>query len=359
MKIKNLSLKNFRSHTNIAIEFDNDFIIFYGPNATGKTNILESIYFLSIFKSFRDTSDYLFLKGTFTAEIRAIVETEGEEHLLEVFLENRGKVLANFKLDGVRKSRKMVQNFLSTVIFEPTDVDLLNKPSDQRRRYLNMVISQKNKQYLEDLHNYKKIITQKNQLLFNIKNGKSSTSDLTIWNEQQALFGTEIIVQRKEYIAFLNTKISELYAEISGFFRPIEVDYMTVAGDTKQTIYVNFKKELFQNQEREIAQSATVVGPHRDDFTLRSEGQFLSPFSSRGEHRSQVLALKILELEYLSNGEDRPILLLDDVLSELDDDRRTFLLKYLQNRFQTFITTTSPIEMPAQNINVKNLVNPK
>ena len=103
-------------------------------------------------------------------------------------------------------------------------------------------------------------------------------------------------------------------------------------------------------QSKEASLGMCLIGPHRDDFSLKSEGLFLSPFSSRGELRSQVLALKILELEYLSEKDEKPILLLDDVLSELDDTRRTFLLKYLQGKFQTFITTTHPLEMPAQHI---------
>src|SRR5205085_614006 len=117
--------KNFRNHQDVALEFGGDFIVFYGPNATGKTNLLESIYFLSLFKSFRDASNYLFAKGTFSLEIRATIEKQGQEHLLEVFLENRGnKMFANFKLDGVRKTKKQVESYLTAVIFDPTDVDL-------------------------------------------------------------------------------------------------------------------------------------------------------------------------------------------------------------------------------------------
>ncbi len=358
MKVKSITLKNFRNHKNLELNFQEDFVIFHGPNATGKTNLLESIYFLSIFKSFRDASNYLFSKGTFNVEIRAAIEKESQDNLLEIFLENRGgKIFANFKLNGVRKTKKMVQNFLSAVIFDPTDVDLLNKPSDQRRRYLNMVVSQTSGAYIDDLYNYKKIITQKNQLLQNIRAKKSSLSELQTWNEQQAVFGTEIILRRKEFMDFLNQNISEVYASISGFSRPVEVEYKTVPGDGKAGIYGNFKKSLFENQEKEIALGMSLVGPHRDDFTLISEGIYLPPFSSRGELRSQILALKVLELEFLTKDNDRPILLLDDVLSELDEDRRVFLLKYLKGRFQTFLTSIVPVEMQAQHVNLKQIIN--
>jgi DNA replication and repair protein RecF len=355
MKIKSLSLKNFRNHKDLFLEFTNDFVVFHGPNAMGKTNLIEALYFLSLFKSFRDASNYLFNKGTYNIEIKALVEREGEEHSLEVFLETRGKIYANFKLDGVRKTKGQMENFVSAVIFDPTDVDLFSKPPDVRRRYLNMVLSQQSQRYLENLYNYKKIITQKNQLLLSIKQGKSSPSELQAWNDQQSAFGTEIILERRDYVNYLNQAVAEVYAAVSGFSRPIEVEYTTVPGEGRAQIAANFKRMLLDYQQREIASTNALIGPHRDDFTLKSEGLYLSPFSSRGELRSQVLALKILELEFLRKGEDRPIFLLDDVLSELDEDRRVFLLKYLKGRFQTFITSTTPIEMEAQHISLKQL----
>lgn len=356
MRIKNIQLKNFRNHQDLSVEFSSDFVVFHGPNATGKTNLLEAIYFLSLFKSFRDASNYLFLKGSFNLEIKAVVEKEGAEHLIEIFLENRGKIFANFRLDGVRRTKKQLESYISAVIFDPTHVDLMNKAPEERRRYLNVLLSQKSPEYLENLYNYKKIVTQKNQLLTNIRNGKASPVELHAWNEQLALFGTEIIEARREYINYLNQAISEVYAAVSGFARPIEVDYQSAPGGNKTETLANLKKLLFDNQQKEIYSATSIIGPHRDDFTLKSEGLYLAPFSSRGELRSQILALKILELEYLKNGEDHPILLLDDVLSELDEERRVFLLKYLKGRFQTFITSTVPIEMEAQHVNLKTAV---
>ena len=348
MRVKSLVLKNFRNHPEASLEFNEDFVVFYGPNAVGKTNLVEAIYFLSVFKSFRDGPHYLFHKGTTNVEMKAVIERAGRDYLLEVFLESReGKVYANFRLDGVRKNKRMVQNFLSAVIFDPTDVDLMDEPAEKRRKYLNMVLAQKRGQYIEDLHNYKKVLTQKNQLLQNIRNGQGSLQELHVWNEQQAMFGAQILAARMDFVSFVNSRINEVYAEISGTNRQIQLEYRSTVGD-------NFKVELYQLQDREVAAGMSLIGPHRDDAIFVSDdGESLAPFSSRGEMRSQMLALKILELEYLTQNGENPILLLDDVLSELDDERRVFLIKYIQGRFQTFITTTVPIQMPAQHIRLQ------
>ena len=350
MKIKNIQIKNFRNYPSLDIAITSDVVVLSGPNAVGKTNLLESVYFASLFKSFRDDTEFIFLKNTSSLELKMTVEKENVDHELQVFLEKREKIYANFLIDGVKKKRREAQGFMSVVIFDPTDVDMFSKTPDYRRKYLNMVLSQKNLEYLEALTNYKKALFQKNKLLQDLKAGRTPAGDLGSWNDQLVNYGSLIITERKKFVSFLNTSVAEIYSTISGFHRPVEVDYETLPGNTKEEIEVAFREKLALVESKEKFLTTCLVGPHRDDFSLKSEGLFLSPFSSRGELRSQVLALKILELEYLSKGGEKPILLLDDVLSELDETRRTFLLKYLQGKFQTFITTTHPLEMPAQHI---------
>lgn len=350
MKIKNIQIKNFRNYPSLDIAIDNEVVILTGPNAVGKTNLLESVYFASLFKSFRDDTEFIFLKNSNNLELRMTVEKAGEDHLFEIFLEKRDKVYANFLVNGVKKKRREAQGFISVVIFDPTDVDLFSKTPEQRRRYLNMVLSQKKLDYLEALTTYKKILYNKNKILQDIKFGRGNADQLSAWNEQMINYGSFIIWERKQFVNFLNNSIAEIYSSISGFHRPVEVSYETLSGDTLEEITSSFRGKLEVIASKEQIVGACLAGPHRDDFFLKSEGLFLSPFSSRGELRSQVLSLKILELEYLSKDGEKPILLLDDVLSELDDTRRTFLLKYLQGKFQTFITTTHPLEMPAQHI---------
>ncbi len=350
MRIKSISIKNFRNYPELDLDITSDMVVFSGPNAVGKTNLLESVYFASLFKSFRDDSEFIFMKGTNTAELNMVVDSQGEEHTIEVFLEQRDKIYANFKIDGVKRKRREAQGFLKVVVFEPSDVDIFSRSPEFRRKYLNMVLSQGNSQYLEDLGNYKKILGQKNKVLQSMRQFQSEDTQLDTWNEQLVTVGTQIIVARRTYVNFLNQHIAEIYSNISGFHRPVEVQYETLAGDTTEEIQESFKSELERVAKKELVLATCLVGPHRDDFFLKSEGLYLPPFSSRGELRSQVLALKILELEYLSTAENKPILLLDDVLSELDETRRTFLLKYLHGKFQTFITTTHPLEMAAQHV---------
>lgn len=350
MKITNLEVKNFRNYPGLDLAITSDMVVLSGPNAVGKTNLMESIYFGSLFKSFRDDAEFIFLQGANQAEVKIQIEQNGQEHLLEVFLEKRDRIYANFKIDGVKKKRKEALGYLKVVIFEPTDVDLFTQMPEARRKYLNMVLSQKSLEYMDNLVQYKKILTQKNRLLQDIKSGNATVDALESWNEQLVEIGSQIIMERRNFINFLNQHISEIYAGISQFHRTIDVVYETLPGDDLEEIQAGFKEALEKIQSREIAAGNSLIGPHRDDFDLKSEGIYLVSFSSRGEQRSQVLALKILELEYLSKKEDTPVLLLDDVLSELDDIRRTFLLKFLQGKFQTFITTTHPLEMVGQHV---------
>lgn len=350
MKITNIQIKNIRNYPNLDLAITSDMVVFSGPNAVGKTNLMESIYFGSLFKSFRDDAEFIFLQGTNQAEIKIDIEQNGQEHALEVFLEKRDRIYANFKIDGVKKKRKEAQGYVRVVIFEPTDVDLFTQQPEARRKYLNMVLSQKSLEYMDNLVRYKKLLTQKNKLLGDIRAGVAQADGLQSWNEQLIEIGSEIIMERKNFINYLNQHISEVYAGISQFHRTIDVVYETIAGDTLDEIKAEFAAALAKLGNREMNAGTSLIGPHRDDFDLKSEGLYLVSFSSRGEQRSQVLALKILELEYLSREGDSPILLLDDVLSELDDTRRTFLLKYLQGKFQTFITTTHPLEMVGQHV---------
>src|SRR3989344_3868025 len=142
MRIKNIKIKNFRNYPDLDLEITGDMVVLTGPNAVGKTNLLESVYFASLFKSFRDDTEFIFLKDTKSLELKLVLEKGGQEHVLQIFLEKREKIYANFLIDGVKKKRREAQGFMSVVIFDPTDVDMFTKPPESRRKYLNMVLSQ-------------------------------------------------------------------------------------------------------------------------------------------------------------------------------------------------------------------------
>ena len=178
MRIKNLEIKNFRNYPSLSIEINSNTVVLTGPNAVGKTNLLESVYFASLFKSFRDDTEFIFLKDSTNLELKMLVEKDGEDHELCVYLEKRDKIYANFLIDGVKKKRREAQGFVSVVIFDPTDVDMFTKTPEVRRKYLNMVLSQKTPEYLDALANYKKVLYQKNRLLQAIKSGQSQGEDL-------------------------------------------------------------------------------------------------------------------------------------------------------------------------------------
>src|SRR5258708_4979958 len=158
MKIKNIQITNFRNYPHLNVEINNDVVVLTGPNAVGKTNLLESVYFASLFKSFRDDTEFIFLKDSNNLELKIVLEKSDGEHLLEIFLERRDKIYANFQIDGIKKKRRESQGFMSVVIFDPTDVDMFNKTPDFRRKYLNMVLAQKSVEYLDSLSNYKKVL---------------------------------------------------------------------------------------------------------------------------------------------------------------------------------------------------------
>ena len=189
MRIKNIEIKNFRNYPSLDIQINSDVVVLTGPNAVGKTNLLESVYFASLFKSFRDDTEFIFLKDTANLELKLLVEKDGEDHTLEIFLEKRDKVYANFQIDGVKKKRRDAQGFVSVVIFDPTDVDMFSKTPDHRRKYLNMVLSQKDPEYLEALGQYKKVLYQKNKLLQDLKAGRGNAGGLDSWNEQLLALG--------------------------------------------------------------------------------------------------------------------------------------------------------------------------
>lgn len=369
MFLKSIKLTNFRNFENFSHNFGKNLTILFGKNAAGKTNFLEAVRFLSFSKSFRADHDLdLIFWGKDFAKVQAQVKTNEENQELDLILSKKQREIEKIiKINNVDQPvSSLIGKFIS-VLFSPEDILLISGPPALRRRYLDIILGQIDKLYYHFLLELKKVIVSRNKLLLEIKERHANLAELPFWDEKLVQCGVFIIQKRKELLDFINSKIGEVYQTIagkSGFSaktgtstflsegtqtglsaktgdKTLELRYNpNIEFENVEEIEDNFKKELNIKKEEEIAKCRTLCGPHRDDFVFYLGQKRLSCFGSRGEFRSAILALKILELDFLeSRLAERPILLLDDIFSELDSDRRNHLLS-LVTKQQTIVTTT-------------------
>ncbi len=342
MYLQSLTLTNFRNYQDFEFNFKNSLIILTGPNASGKTNLLEAIRLLSLSKSFRARSDFDLVRWDMDyAKIRANIKKDHTKLDLDITIEKAQRRQKTIKINGVEEKAFDLIGELVTVLFSPEDLNLINSSPGDRRKYLDIAICQVNKDYCRALAQYKKVLQHRNQVLSNIKEGFSSKDELTFWNEKLVTLGTRIIIKRKKAFNFFNEKLSEVYNEICNTEdQVLKLTYRPNLPLIKNiSIPDLFRQELENKQDREVYKTYTLVGPHRDNFIFNLNNNKLSTFGSRGECRSAILALKSVELDYLESSlHERPVLLLDDVFSELDKERRNHMFK-LVSRQQTFITT--------------------
>ncbi len=371
MKLKKLQLENFRNYQKNLYEFpeNKELIILTGPNGTGKTNFLEAIHLLSLGKSFRSlTQDDMVHWENDYLRCTADVEVDNENLNLEVFYSLTPVRKKNFKKNGVNLKNSEYLGNLLTVLFHPEDLNMLYQSPSLRRRYLDIVLSQTDKNYLIALSKYKRALKQRNVLLNQLRDahyGDSDTGkleeDLLAWDDEIIEFGSVVILKRLGLVAFLNEKVEKIYRSISGDKEKISVEYSSrilkdraklgtnqkspaPAGHLLESISEMYKGELFNRKKRDIFSAETTAGPHRDDLIFYLNGKNICSSASRGEFRTLLLALKLAEIEFIKECTGhRPILLLDDVFSELDRKRQKHLLKCIKG-CQTIITTTSPLD---------------
>lgn len=332
--LKHIELENFRNHKKFELDLDKITVI-VGKNGIGKTNLLESLVVLSFCRSFRDEDKKNLIN--YDSEFARI---KGDS--LEVFFSRTPRLILKARERGVNRKLSEFIGLLPSVIFSPETMSIITGAPAERRRFLDMMISQIDREYLEDLIRYKKIRTQRNNLLQRIARQEASESELDFWDTELARTGESIVKKRKAVVTTFNKDLNKYYREISA-----------KEGDTLVVEFVeNFEGDLLSNlrnnRSREIAYGGTISGPHRDDLIFKLNSFDMSNFASRGEIKSAILALKISELEYLKNnsknerirsGEQSPIILLDDIFSEFDPDRR-FHLGQLILKYQTVITAT-------------------
>ena len=354
MFIKKLGIKNFRNYSDIEIEFSSKKILFIGKNAQGKTNLLESIYYLSALDSLRAKTDSELIKwGEEFCNIKAEIQKFDIDVDLEVNINPPTR--KKLKVNGLtkNKSSEFISN-LSTVCFTTNDLLLLRGTPDDRRKWLDLAISQIFPAYVERLSKYNKIRTQKNNYLKELKgNINTDTTMLDVWNEQLAITGSNIIFIRINFLHELQKIAKEKHNQISNS-ENLSIFYnSTIIGDitacekfeyNNEHILKNFKQKLEEKKLEEIIRGQSVVGPHRDDVSYFINEIESKKFASQGQQRTIVLSLKLAELELIKEKiNTNAILLLDDVLAELDDLRQNFLLDAIGNETQTIITSVDTL----------------
>ncbi|MBE7704553.1 MAG: DNA replication/repair protein RecF [Cyanobacteria bacterium SIG29] len=354
MFIKKLGIKNFRNYNDVEIEFNSKKILFIGKNAQGKTNLLESINYLSTLDSLRAKTDSELIKwGEEFCNIKAEIQKIDINIDLEININPPAK--KKLKINGLtkNKSSEFLGN-LSSVCFTTNDLLLLRGTPDDRRKWLDLAISQIFPAYNERLSKYNKIRTQKNNYLKNLKgNINADTSLLDIWNEQIAITGSNIIFIRINFLHELQKIAKEKHNKISNT-EFLTMSYnSTIIGDisasekfeyNNEYILENFKLKLEEKKLEEIIRGQSIVGPHRDDVSYFINGIEAKKFASQGQQRTIVLSLKLAELELIKEKiNTNAVLLLDDVLAELDDLRQNFLLDAIGSETQTIITSVDTL----------------
>lgn len=345
MVLKKISLENYRNYTQQTIEFNENLNFFIGKNAQGKTNLLEAVYYLSTGRTFRNNKDQELInwkKDHFRISCDLYKENINREIQIDIFYDRKGN--KQIKINGV-KYRKISNLFglFYVIIFNPDDLSIVKGGPGERRKYIDLEISQIVKGYYQILINYNKILHQRNNLLKEI-NSQEKTETLEIWNEQLVKYGSMIIKNRMEFLQKLVPLARKVQEEMTSSEEKLDIKYNSTIIDKPifdlKQISEFFRKALKSCEKQEFLRKVTLVGPHRDDLIFYLNEKELRTFGSQGQQRTAVLALKLAQLKLYNNiNGEYPLLLLDDVMSELDIQRREYLLKIINsNNVQTLIT---------------------
>lgn len=344
MRITNLQLFNFRRIQNLELSFDQDFIVFAGPNASGKTTILESLYYASLMQAFPPGKTWELIR--FEEDyFRVAAQAEGLK--LEFYYGRKGerRFERSQTVNGIRKKTADAMGGFAVVTFLPQDLNLLQFSPSLRRDYLDEILLQTSHNYEQVLGEYSKVLVQRNELLGQINARRAGVSELDFWDEKLAKLASQITAKRRELCEYLDRNLSAAYLRLVGEELACGLHYSAKPENAKQeTMY-----ELLANSRKEdIVSQRTGNGPHRDDWKILGFGERnLSHFLSRGEQRSIISALKILEVEYLREFlKTEPVILLDELLAELDGARRDKIMENLPPKSQKFLTVTGLEELP-------------
>ncbi len=343
MIVNKLIIKNYRNFKYAEAQLNDSLNIFIGDNGQGKTNLMESIYIASIGRTFRLNSEnelINFFENKSSVEIHLIKNNYNIK--IEILLEKNKKKLVFINGVKLDKTSEMI-GVLNNVIFTPDDMKIIKGSPVERRKFVNIDISQIKPKYKYLLNKYKKVTTERNLILKNYYTKYENKDIINIWNDYLVNIGTEISIYRNEYIKKLKNYATDIYSNISGNKEKFDIIYYSNIGsiDTdKDEIKKIFHEKINSNFNNEVLRGTSLYGPHKDDVIIKINDKECKYFGSQGQQRSAILALKLAEIEIIKEevGE-YPILLLDDVLSELDNKRKSFLIEHIKG-IQTIITST-------------------
>jgi len=339
MQISKIKLVNFRNYEKLEVNVKNNLNVFLGKNAQGKTNLLESVYICGVGKSFRASKDneVIFWNKDF-AKIELEIDKQIRKEKIEIIFQNGSKKIIKIDGIGIRKVGELLGE-LPIVFFSPDELRLIKESPDERRKFMNIDISQTNKKYFYLLGRYEKILANRNKLLKTTKDEAVLKDCIEIWDKALVEVAEKIYIERKKFIEELKPFAELAHNYISNGSEKLVIEYKGFdcgKNDFKESLL----KSLQKNLDKDYKLGFTSVGPHRDDIDIYVNDIEVKKFGSQGQQRTAALSLKLAELEIIKQRTgDYPILLLDDVFSELDEERRKRLIKFT-SRTQTFITCT-------------------
>lgn len=342
MYIEKIKLNNFRNYQEQEIELDKNINIFYGNNAQGKTNIIESIYLCAIGKSYRTNKDREIIKLNETySKVEINFNKKDRDGKIKVEISDKKIISIN---DIKAKKMSEVIGNINIVLFNPDDINVFKEGPSKRRRILDVMISQLRPAYVYNLNMYLKTLEQRNNYLKQIKYDNKSEEMLEIWETKLADYAEIIYSYRKEFVEKLKEKIVDIHKKITDNKEKIKIEYISDFENKEQ-----FIKSLEKHRNLDIIKGYTGKGIHRDDLKLHINDKDIEIYGSQGQHRSSILSIKLSELEIIKDEVDEnPILLLDDFMSELDKERRENFLEDVKDT-QIIITCTDKLELKNEN----------
>jgi DNA replication and repair protein RecF len=351
MYLKSLGLKNFRCYDELHLELQPGLVLFLGPNASGKTSLLEAVHLLATTKSHRASQDRDLIKWDSSEAMVAgrFARSDGGEVNLRATISATGSAGGKSKaiaVNGVARTHlRDVVGQANVVLFSPDDLQIVAGGPSERRRFLNTAIGQLKPRYLDDLARYRRALRQRNEFLRKIRDGRGSAGQLEAWTAQLVVTGAQVALDRREFIAALNAKATDLHARLTDEREALELRYegdLATASEEVRALSAEFAAGLEALGRREIERGTTLMGPHRDDVAILDGEINLRQFGSQGQRRTAALSMKLAEAQVMrSQREEPPVLLLDDCLSELDAARARRVIGLAEGIDQMAITAAA------------------